>query len=91
MSAPSKYPAVRCDFNACGWAGRPDDDCYYVVDRKRLEYLKATAGMNVLPYDDDIIDGRPGVIGIDAQLIEDRGGLIAKPLEETFYNGIRFW
>ncbi len=91
MDLPSKFPAVWCDFNACGWSGQSDDDCYYVLDKKRLEELKATAGMRVFLYDDDIIDGRPGVVGIDAELIEDRGSLIARPLEETFYSGLRFW
>lgn len=47
MKRTSKYPAVWCDFNACGWSGRPDDDCFYVLDQTRLTQLGAKAEDNV--------------------------------------------
>ncbi|HAM21733.1 MAG TPA: hypothetical protein DCQ04_05550 [Actinobacteria bacterium] len=90
MTTPSTHPAVWCDFNAGGWSGRPDDDCYYVLDRERLKDLKAKAGMKVFLYDDESADGKE-VVGIEAELVEDRDSLIAKPLEGAFYHGPRFW
>jgi hypothetical protein len=90
MTSASKFPAVWCDFNAGGWSGRPDDDCYYVLDKKRLEEVKAKAGMKVFLYDNESEDHRE-IVGTDAELVEDRGSLIAKPIAGTSYHGPRFW
>jgi hypothetical protein len=89
MKKPSDLPPLWCDFNACGWSGRPDDNCYYSLDKVRVEEFKA--GDRVFLYDVDLVDGAMGVIGIDAELIEDRSGLIARPLGDAFYSGPKFW
>jgi hypothetical protein len=89
MSKPSQFPPLWCDFNACGLSRRPDDDCYYAL---HPEEVKAFAvGDRVFLYDDDVVDGAPGVVGIEAQLVDYRGTLIARPTGEAFYHGPRFW
>lgn len=89
MKKPSDFPPLWCDFNACGWSGRPDDNCYYSLDKVRVKEFKA--GDRVFLYDEDLVDGVMGVVGIDAELIEDRGGLIARSLSNAFYSGPKFW
>ncbi len=87
---PSLYPPLWCDFNACGWSGKPDDTCYYALDRKRLVELGSKAGDKVFLYMDDTADGSE-VCGVEGELFEYHAGLIARPLSDQFYNGPRFW
>ena len=89
MKSPSDFPPLWCDFNAGGWSGRPDDNCYYSLDK--IDGKEFKAGDRVFLYDEDLVDGAMGVVGIDAELIEDRGSLIARPLGEAFYSGPKFW
>lgn len=89
MKKPSEFPPLCCDFNACGLSGRSDDTCYYNLDRNCITGFKA--GDQVFLYDDDIVDGAPRIVGIEAELIDDRGRLIARPLLQDFYYGPRFW
>jgi hypothetical protein len=86
----SKYPPVWCDFNACGWSGRPEDNCYYVLDQKRLAEVGAKAGDRVFLLMEDSADGQE-IPGIEAELADSDGKLIARPLDQEFYNGSRFW
>jgi hypothetical protein len=86
----SNYPPVWCDFNACGWSGKPDDDCFYVLDLKRLAELGAKAGDTVFLYMEDSADGRE-VTGVEGELVEVTGKLIARPLDQDYYQGPRFW
>ena len=70
-------------------SGRPDDRCFYSLDKIRLSQFKA--GDRVFLYDDDLVAGAVGVVGVDGELIEDRGILIARPLSDSFYSGPKFW
>jgi hypothetical protein len=89
MKRPSDFPPLWCDFNACGLSGRPDDRCYYSLHKVHVKEFKA--GDRVFLFDDEIVDGAPGVVGIEGELLESNGGLIARPLKEEFYYGPRFW
>ena len=89
MKKHSEFPPLWCDFNACGWSGRPDDTCYYALDKIRIKEFKA--GDRVFLYDEDIVDGTSGVVGIEGELIEDDGRLIARPFLQDYYYGPRFW
>jgi hypothetical protein len=86
----AKYPPVWCDFNACGWSGRPEDNCFYVLDEKRLAELVAKAGDKVFLFMEDSANGQE-ITGIEAVLVDSDGKLIARPLDQEFYNGSRFW
>ncbi len=44
---------VECDFNACGWSGAADDDCYYVLDQQALVQLGPTEGMKLFIFADE--------------------------------------
>ena len=90
MSAPSKYPAVWCDFNACGWSGNEDDTCFYVLDQKRLVELGSKADDRVFLFMEDSADGRQ-ITGVEGELVDAADGLIARPLNEEYYHGNCFW
>ena len=89
MTKPSEFPPLWCDFNACGLSGRPDDNCFYSLDKVRA--LEFKAGDRVFLYDDDIVDDKPGVVGIEGELLDYGGRLIARPFAQDFYYGPRFW
>jgi hypothetical protein len=90
MPVHSTHPVVWCDFNACGWSGRPHDNCFYLLDQKRLAELGAKVGDKVFLYMEDSDDGRE-VTGIEGELVDSGGKLIARPFGQEFYNGPRFW
>jgi hypothetical protein len=90
MPPQSSCPPVWCDFNACGWSGQPGDNCFYVLDKQRLVELRAKAGDRVFLYDLDSEDGSE-VTGVEGELVDSGGKLIARPLGEQFYSGPRFW
>ena len=97
MPSPS-VPPLRCDFNACGWSGEPEDNCYYSLHREMLERLNPSAGVQVFIYDDDISDnGAPEVFGCVARLepVLARGQphFRARPISGPWYRGPKpsFW
>jgi hypothetical protein len=90
MLPSSKYPPVWCDFNALGWSGRPEDNCFYVLDQKRLAELGAKPGDKVFLFMEDSADGQE-VTGVEGELVDSDGKLIARPFEQEYYNGTRFW
>jgi hypothetical protein len=91
---PDDIPRLGCDFNAIGWSGEPDDDCYYALDRERLGALKPTEGMRVVIYDADLGEqGKPQVLGCIATLEFHRGKASscwrARPIPGTFYRDLQ--
>ena len=90
MDPHSKYPAVWCDFKACGFSGRPDDNCFYVLDQRRLRELGAKLGDKVFLFMVDSADGQD-VTGIEGELVPFGRKLIARPLDQEYYYGLRFW
>ncbi len=90
MEPHSKYPAVWCDFNACGWSGKKEDNCFYVLDQRRLTELGARAGERVFLFMEDSADGQD-VTGIEGELVDSGSKLIARPFEQEYYHGRRFW
>ena len=90
MASRSKYPAVWCDFKACGCSGRQDDNCFYVLDQRRLRELGARSGDKVFLFMADSADGQE-VTGIEGELLAFGRKLIARPLEQEYYHGQRFW
>lgn len=91
MTPHSKFPPLWCDFNSGGELGNPDDIYYFCLDKARLTELSAKQGDRVFLYDDDLIDGVMGVVGIEGELIDHNGLLIARPFRQDFYYGPRFW
>ena len=89
MKKPSDFPPLLCDFNARGLSGRSDDYCYYALHKEHVKKFKV--GDHVFLYDDDLVDGELGVVGIDAELLDYKGSLIARPIGTDFYYGRRFW
>lgn len=80
-------PRVGCDFNACGWSGEEDDDCFYVLDREDLRALPASDGLRVLLFEWE----DPGcVLACLATLETWGGGWRARP-RSGFYSGPTPW
>jgi len=77
-------PRVWCDFNACGWSGAPDDDCYYAFDKEAVEALHPTEGMRLFIYDDDL-DGE--IFGWEGQLERFQDSWRIRPDKSTFFRG----
>jgi hypothetical protein len=82
-------PFVWADFNARGWAGKPDD-CLYALDRGALERIAPTPGLVVFVWDED----EPGsVLGCMATLeqavVGSFSGWRARPIAGSFYRGPR--
>jgi hypothetical protein len=50
----------------------------------------AKAGDRVFLFMEDSADGQE-IPGIEAELADSDGKLIARPLDQEFYNGSRFW
>jgi hypothetical protein len=90
MHPRTRYPAAWCDFNACGWSGRPDDNCFYVLDQERLAEVGAKVGDKVFLFMEGSADSQE-VTGIEGKLLESSGKMIARPLDQEYYNGARFW
>lgn len=82
-------PRVWCDFNARGWSGEPDDDCFYVLAPTDLDTIDAIEGLSILLYDWDD-DAETQVIACVAQLDRYRDRWRAKP-RTGFYTGPRPW
>ena len=77
-------PRVWCDFNACGWSGEPDDDCYYVFDKQEVAALQPAEGMKVFIYDDN---GDGTIIGCEARLEIFRDSWRMRPDKSTWFEG----
>lgn len=82
-------PRVWCDFNACGWSGDPDDDCYYVLNSDDLRAACASDGLSVLLFDWDD-DTETQVLARLAQLESYRGRWRARP-RAGFFVGPTPW
>ena len=80
----ASLPRIWCDFNACGWSGTPDDNCYYAFDKQAVEALRPTEGMRLFVYDDD---GGGEVIGCEARLEGFQGSWRIRPNESTWFRG----
>ena len=49
--SPNPYlPRLWCDFNAIGWSGQPDDDCYYIFDMAVFANGSITEGLCVFAF-----------------------------------------
>jgi hypothetical protein len=83
---PDNIRRVWCDFNACGWSGLPDDNCYYVLSAEDLK--NAQEGELVFIYDSDN-GGHSEIFGCIAKLNWYRGtassGWRACPTNSSFY------
>jgi len=85
-----------CDFNACGWSGEANDNCYYALHREQLARILSPEGVSVFIYDDDISDdGSHEVFGCVAVLeaVTYRGAahIRARPSNGPWYRGKKFW
>ena len=80
----ASLPKVWCDFNACGWSGEPDDNCYYAFDKEALAALRPTEGMQLVIYDDN---GDGTVIGCEARLESFNMSWRFRPDEDTWFTG----
>ena len=83
-SAPpdASLPRVWCDFNACGWSGAPDDNCYYTFDKVALAALRPTEGMRLFVYMDE---GDGTVVGFEARLERFQDSWRIRPDERTIF------
>ncbi len=93
---PMNIPHIWCDFNACGFSGDSDDNCYYSLDKETLNELNPTEGVVVFIYDDDLSDdGQPEIFGFVATLeinpFECPSKWRARPDKETWYRGPCPW
>jgi hypothetical protein len=77
-------PRVQCDFNACGWSGEQDDDCYYVFDKEALAELGPFDGMRLLAIDDE---GDGEVIGCEGRLELCHDSWRIRPVEGSWFRG----
>jgi hypothetical protein len=77
-------PRVETDFNACGWSGAPDDNCYYVFDRDALAPGRLQDGLRVFAYMDD---GDGMVVGCQAVLERYGTRWRLRPDESTWWRG----
>jgi len=82
-------PRIWCDFNACGWSGDADDDCYYVLDPDDLAAAGASEGRSVLLFDWED-DGESLVLARVAELESHGGRWRARP-RTGFYFGPKPW
>ncbi len=80
-------PPLWCDFNACGWSGEPDDNCYYVLDRRALDALPARVGLEVFIWGET---DETTIIGCVARLEQFDDGWRARPVS-NFYVGAPLW
>jgi len=80
----ASLPRVWCDFNACGWSGAPDDNCYYAFDKEAVLALHPTEGMRLFAYDDD---GDGEVTGCEARLERFQDSWRIRPDESTWFTG----
>ena len=82
-------PAIWCDFNACGWSGEEDDDCYYVLDGAALKSLPACTGLTVFLFEEEDISGTE-ILGRVARLERYGDSWRARPVGDWF-RGTRPW
>src|SRR5262245_35824077 len=90
-------PIIGCDFNACGWSGQDDDNCYYVLDLAAIARLPQPDGARVFVFDWKDLE-EPEVVGCEATLewvdwteLGCPRGWRAWPDEATWYSGPIFW
>jgi len=79
--ALGKPPIVWCDFNACGWSGSSEDNCYYVFGPGELEKLNPIVGMKVLLYADD---NERTVVVCEASFEKYKDGWRARPVATSW-------
>ena len=82
-------PRVWCDFNACGWSGAEDDDCYYQLDAADIDAIQRNEGTTVLLYDWED-DEETEVLVRVGRLEFWQHRLRARPVG-GFYSGPRPW
>lgn len=78
------FPRLWCDFNAQGWSGSPDDNCYYILSSEQLALLHPTEGTRVVLYMEDNESGTE-IIGCEATLEGYKGSWRARPDEKTWF------
>ncbi len=93
---PENIPHIWCDFNACGFSGDNDDNCYYVLLKEKLLELNPIEGTIVFIYEDDLSDdGEPEIFGFIAKLEKDpfecNSKWRARPDLDTWYRGPSPW
>lgn len=81
-------PRVWCDFNACGWNGEDDDDCYYQLDSADIDAINSPEA-TVLLYDWED-DHETEVLAQVGRLESWRERFRARPLG-GFYSGPKLW
>lgn len=81
----SSLPKVLCDFNACGWTGAPDDNCYYAFDKQAVEAFHPVEGMRIFAYDDDGNDGE--ILGCESRLEAFQGSWRIRPDHSNWFRG----
>jgi hypothetical protein len=84
MKPNASLPRISCDFNACGWSGAPDDDCYYAFDKQAVTALCPVDGMRVFIYDDN---GDGSIIGCEARLERFLDGWRIRPDKSSWFEG----
>lgn len=77
-------PALGCDFNACGWSGLPDDNCYYAMDRKTLDKLIRDGRLLAFGY---MEDSETEFTGVAIQLERYGDDWRARPASADFVYG----
>ncbi|MDB5388350.1 MAG: hypothetical protein JWM11_3996 [Planctomycetaceae bacterium] len=77
-------PRIWCDFNACGWSGQPDDNCYYVVDLTAVSAHSLADGARLVLWDDE---GEGQVICCEGQLELFNEKWRVRPVADTWFRG----
>jgi hypothetical protein len=80
----ASLPRIWCDFNACGWSGEPNDNCYYEFDKDALARLSPSGGMRVIAFADE---GEGNVLGCEGTLELWRRSWRIRPVPDTWFNG----
>ena len=83
MPPDPSLPRIWCDFNACGWSGEPDDNCFYALDEAAILALWPAGGARVFVCD----DGDDQVLGCVGHLEPYRDGWRVRPCEDTWFRG----
>ena len=77
-------PRLFCDFNAQGWSGAPDDNCYYAFDEKRLAEIDPKEGLLLFAYMDELDDE---IIGCEVRVEKFGESWRLRPNEDTWFEG----
>ncbi|MEO8269316.1 MAG: hypothetical protein ABI557_06325 [Aureliella sp.] len=80
-------PHIWCDFNACGWTGAHDDDCYYVLDFACLDNFSPSEGMSILLFDWDD-EAKSYIIARLARLEKFESQWRARPSGDFYSGGV---